>query len=124
MITEMMMEMIKEMIKEMIMERKKGIAITAEEIIIGKLDKNIGMRKVELLRQMHNGHCKLRLAVRMEIASKSCNTRSVPECHLPIATRQEGRCTHSNSPPRERYTAWLAAKRAVGRAGHESGWYA
>ena len=122
MITEMMMDMIKEMIKEMIMERKKGIAITAEEIIIGKLDKNIEREmKVELLRQIHKDHCKLRLAVRMEIASKSCNTQYVPECHLPIATRQEGRCTHSNSPPRERYTAWLAAKRAVGRAGHESG---
>ena len=58
--------MIREMTKEMILEIKKGIAKIAEEIIIGKLDKNKerGM-KVELLRQVHKDHCKLRLAVLM-----------------------------------------------------------
>ena len=62
----MTMEMIREMIKEMIMEIKKGIAKLAEEIIIGKRDKNKEKRmKVELLWQIHKDHCKLRLAVLM-----------------------------------------------------------
>ena len=52
--------------KEMISEIRKGIAKIAEEIITGKQDKNKerGM-KVELLRQVHKDHCKLRLAVLM-----------------------------------------------------------